>query len=108
MTMPTLFSVTTWISLLAVSTMETPIWLQAIRELGSFGLVAFLVWHYTTKVAPENEKKFIDALADSRKDYLAAQKEQRLDYINTRSEDRLEQRKLSEAITDLAKRIDKV
>lgn len=84
---------------------DIPAWMQTARELGSFGLVAFLVWYYTTRVAPKNQENFISAMHQQRGDYLAAQKEQRMDYITARAEDRLELRRLAAAIEQLNEKL---
>lgn len=96
-----------WLGFLAVTAEapDVPAWMQTARELGSFGLVAFLVWYYTTRVAPKNQENFISAMHQQRGDYLAAQKEQRMDYISARAEDRLELRRLAAAIEQLSEKL---
>lgn len=100
-----------------------PEWLQAVRELGSFGLVAFVVWWYATHVAPRAQNEFLahnkaqredaiksistmttsylNALDTARKDYLTGAQTQRADYLAARSEDRAQLNNLSVAVASL-------
>lgn len=102
---------------------NTPDWLQSVRELGSFGLVAFVVWWYATRVAPKQQAEFlahnlaqredainsikaltasyIAAIDHSREDYLEAAKRQREDYLSARSEDRAQLNNLSVGVSAL-------
>lgn len=54
-----------------------PDWIPALERLGSFALVAFIVWHYATQVIPEMQKQYLAAIKQSHDDFLLAAKEER-------------------------------
>lgn len=77
-------------------------WLQALRELGSFGLVAFIVYWYATHVAPKSEAAFLASLKQQREDHIAAQKDARDAYTGARNQDRVQIDRLVEVVGQLA------
>lgn len=58
-------------------------WLPFLREIGSFGLVAFIVYWYATHVAPKSEERFLQSLKEAREDYLNSAAKQREDYLKS-------------------------
>lgn len=99
---------------------DIPSWLVLLRELGSFGLIAFIVWWYATKVAPRSEAAYLEAIKEQRqdhahasnaylaaidqqrRDYLESAKSQRTDYLSARSEDRKQLNDLIASLSRLA------
>ena len=82
---------------------DLPFWVTALRELGSFGLIGFIVWWYATRVAPKSEANFLTALALQRSDYVTASSAARADFLRDRREDRDSMKALAFSMDSLAK-----
>lgn len=73
-------------------------WIEVIKYMSPFGLVAFVVIWWTLKVAPTLEA----STKEVRQDFLAAYENQRKDYLSERAADRVTKDKLAAGFQALA------
>lgn len=73
------------------------LWVSLIRDLGSFGVVIFLVYWGTTKIIPQLQNQYIDANAAQRKEAITAIEGQRKESIIAIEVQRTENSKSLEA-----------
>lgn len=72
---------------LAEIPVQEPFW-AVLRELGSFGLVAFLIWYFVKFALPQQRNDYIGAEERQRAAYLQASESQRAQYIKASAEQR--------------------
>ena len=88
---------TTLFLFLAQATNELPSWLQALERLGSFALIAFLIYYFVKVALPQQRQDYLAATTEARKDHLASETQARGDYLAARREDHVVLMKIAEA-----------
>lgn len=93
----------------AVSGMnDLPAWIQILERLGSFALIAFLIYYFVKVALPqqrqdylasitEHQTAYLQAAANQRADYLKANEVSRMAYFEARKEDHAVLLKLAES-----------
>lgn len=105
--------------------LSIPAWLQALERLGSFALVAFLVWYFVKYALPQQRQDYITANKEQREQHLAAEerlttleneakriqrehylqasKDQRTDFLDALKQMQHKSDKLAESVDNLAR-----
>ena len=94
-----------WVTFLAVADGSDIPLVGMVKEFGSFGLMMFFLWFVVSKWMPEQRKDYIAMAESQRADFTKLVDKMHADYIVQQSENRTEQRRLSDAVNNLANQI---